>query len=51
MINRDRLTTRREELQKQLEQCRVNYIALQGAISDLEFLLSEPDEPTEKDIE
>mgnify|MGYP001570318115 FL=1 len=45
MINRDRIVVRREELQKQLEQCRSNYIALQGALSDLDFLLSEPDNP------
>ena len=51
MINRDRLTARREELQRQLEQCRANYIALQGAISDLDYLLAEGDEPVKAEEE
>ena len=43
-INRDRLEKRREELKLELERCRQQFIALNGAIQDLEFLLSEKDE-------
>ena len=43
-INRERLETRREELRAQLEKARANVFALQGAIADLEYLLSEENE-------
>ena len=44
MINRERLEKRRDELKLQLEQCRQQFIALNGAIQDLDYLLSEKDE-------
>ena len=43
-INRERLIKRRDELKNQMEVTRQNFIALQGAIADLDFLLSEKDE-------
>ena len=43
-INRERLEARREELRTQLEKARATTFALQGAIADLDYLLSEKDE-------
>ena len=49
-INHERLEARREELKVQFEKARASLFALQGAIADLDFLLSEQDEEsTEKE--
>ena len=48
-INRERLMARRDELKLQIEQCKQQFIALNGAIQDLDFLLSEPEDPKEEE--
>ena len=46
-ITRERLIIRRDELKAQLEQIRLNFVAIQGAIADLDFLIKEDEESSE----
>lgn len=50
-ITRERLIARRDDLIKEVEKCKQQFIALNGAIQNLDFLLSETDEeqPQEKE--
>lgn len=46
-ISRSRLETRLEELKLELEKSRQQYVALTGAIADLDYWLAEEAKPAE----
>ena len=46
-ITHERLVLRLEELKRQLEQAKANFIATQGAVSCIEQLINEPESTSE----